>query len=448
MGLFGIGFITSFVSVASVAVEVGGRTHKVEASDRNQDAQNMVRKVLDNAPVEVRRGQTGRAGEAENMVRKVVHNVVDQDRGSRTLSGDAADRIQDPKNMVRKVMNKAHIENHGGRALSVIASGRVQDDRQMVRKVVNSVVVDSHGGQTISVEASDRVQDGMRHPTILALVDPPQAQKQHLSGFASMGGMAAGSWPVRGVDLRWLMEDCVGVGAVRVGLPSIATISLQANPMFESVRLIKNVGDVGKMTLLPFSAMAASNIVWFTYGIIDAAPSVWLQGAVGSILGLYYCRVFCRFCPKNADWLPYTKDCHWLAILAVAVYCAFVAATLSAAQALRWLGVLGNVASVIMFAGPLGAIRTVLKDQSTQSMPLGFTCCVALACSLWTYQGYVILGDPFLYVSCMAGFVVATVQLALFAYFSPVSMRVFGSRPRTLKPKMANHALCFLGDKS
>jgi len=226
---------------------------------------------------------------------------------------------------------------------------------------------------------------------------------------------------VRDTSTRWLMGECIGFGTFRIGLPGIASLALQLNPMVESMPSIRQVGDVGKTPLLPFSGMAITNIIWFTYGSLADMPSVWLQSTSGVILSLYYCKVFCSFCPKDADWLPSTPRIHWLSILATGVFCACAAIVLPMTRALQCLGILGNVAALILFGSPLAAVRTVLKEQSTRSMAFGFTCCVALTCGLWTYQGYFILNDPFIYASYVLGLVLASIQLALFARFDGVS---------------------------
>jgi len=84
---------------------------------------------------------------------------------------------------------------------------------------------------------------------------------------------------------------------------------------------------------------------------------------------------------------------------------------------MQTLGFVGNFANIALFAGPLAAIQTVLRERSTQSMSLGFTCAVTLNCLLWSLYGFVLLNDPQIYASNFVGLLLAIAQLMLFARF-------------------------------
>merc|ERR1712083_984962 len=67
-----------------------------------------------------------------------------------------------------------------------------------------------------------------------------------------------------------------------------------------------------------------------------------------------------------------------------------------------------------MFAGPLVAVETVIKEQSTRTLPLGFTCTVVVNGGLWSAYAGVILRDPMVFLPNFIGLLLGLVQLSLF----------------------------------
>jgi len=171
-----------------------------------------------------------------------------------------------------------------------------------------------------------------------------------------------------GCQGQWLMQRLVGTNSVSMGLPGVISIGIFLNPMFEVVPRIRRDKDVAKLPLLPYSAMAAQGMVWTYYGVIIGNPAIWTPNLCALVLGLYYCRVHSMHCPADADWLPYKKLHHVWAFLMTGVVCLGSALLLPTASALTVLGLTGNVMTILMFGGPLAAVRTVLRDRSTRSV--------------------------------------------------------------------------------
>merc|ERR1712137_584762 len=62
--------------------------------------------------------------------------------------------------------------------------------------------------------------------------------------------------------------------------------------------------------------------------------------------------------------------------------------------------VIGSVAvgmCVVMFSGPLAALRTVLQQKSTKSLPFPMMIATIANCSLWTFYGFELIHDPFIW---------------------------------------------------
>jgi len=215
----------------------------------------------------------------------------------------------------------------------------------------------------------------------------------------------------------WLMEDLVGTASVHMGLPGLAAIAVFVNPLLETVPKILRDKDTRKMPLLPFSAMAAQSMVWGTYGILTAAPSVMCPNIFGVVLGLFYCYIFARFCPKGADWLPSTLSAHTAVVLVTFLTCVVGILCVPARIAAPAMGLAGNAGNIIMGAGPLASIQTVLAERDTQSLAFGFTCCLAVNSLLWVIYGMGMVGDALIWVPNAVGLVMSGLQLSLFARF-------------------------------
>ncbi|CAE8606495.1 unnamed protein product [Polarella glacialis] len=218
-------------------------------------------------------------------------------------------------------------------------------------------------------------------------------------------------------QFRWIFESLVGSGSVTMGLPGLVSLGIFFTPMVEAMPRIRRQGCVGKMPLLPYSAMASMGLVWTVYGLMIANPAVWTPNLCATFLGLYYSWVYSRYCPPGADWLPFRLPHHALGFVATAAVCLVASLCLPTESALTVLGLTGNLMTVIMFGGPLASIRTVISEQSTRSMALGFTCIINLNCNFWFFYAYFMMNDPFIYIQDGLGLVLTTLQLALFARY-------------------------------
>eukprot|EP00747_Dinoflagellata_sp_TGD_P198506 gnl/TRDRNA2_/TRDRNA2_71570_c1_seq1.p1 gnl/TRDRNA2_/TRDRNA2_71570_c1~~gnl/TRDRNA2_/TRDRNA2_71570_c1_seq1.p1 ORF type:complete len:238 (+),score=32.46 gnl/TRDRNA2_/TRDRNA2_71570_c1_seq1:99-716(+) len=201
-----------------------------------------------------------------------------------------------------------------------------------------------------------------------------------------------------------------------MGIPGFASLAVFANPLLEVIPKICRQG-VGKLPLMPYSAMCMNGGIWTTYGVLIHQPGVWVPNAFGLFLGALYTLIFYFRCPADADWLPYKKKVHVAAMAACAVFCGGVGGFAPRQVAVTMLGFTGVAACVAMFSGPLAAIRTVVDTQNTKSLPLGFTCATLVNCSTWLFYGLYIMHDPWITTPNAIGLVLAIIQLALFVRF-------------------------------
>jgi uncharacterized protein with PQ loop repeat len=89
---------------------------------------------------------------------------------------------------------------------------------------------------------------------------------------------------------------------------------------------------------------------------------------------------------------------HFAAVGAIGAGVVAVAATLPIETAQVVIGVTGDVICVAMFSGPLAAIKSVIEEKSTKSLPFAFTCATFVNCSLWSVYGICVLSDPYVWI--------------------------------------------------
>ncbi|ETO23208.1 hypothetical protein RFI_13977 [Reticulomyxa filosa] len=66
---------------------------------------------------------------------------------------------------------------------------------------------------------------------------------------------------------------------------------------------------------------------------------------------------------------------------------------------------------------PFGTVQQVVKDKCTESMPFAISLAMTLNGFSWFGYGWMVTGDPFVYVPNALGFLSGVVQLSLFAIY-------------------------------
>lgn len=214
----------------------------------------------------------------------------------------------------------------------------------------------------------------------------------------------------------WWFEKCVALGPVKMGLPGLAVIGVFLAPADVMQRILKE-RDVGQLPLLPYSAMACNGVIWSTYGLLKALPEVWAPNMIGILCGGIYSAIYIKHCPPGANWLPGTTSHHMggsAAIMATIVGIAM--APIPTEIKLTLVGGAGNLSAAIMFAGPLTAVKSIIAEKNTKSLPFAFTILCFVNCTLWSIYGYS-KEDYMILAPNAAGLLLSIFQLSLFARF-------------------------------
>jgi solute carrier family 50 protein (sugar transporter) len=177
---------------------------------------------------------------------------------------------------------------------------------------------------------------------------------------------------------------------------------------------IQKAQDVGEYPLLPYSCMTSNCALWTTYGVLKQSSTVWVPNLVGLLLGLYYMKSFIRFAPKSAPTLPGSVGHHLIAVMCVLCWIGVSTAFLSIPASV--VGTVATIFCVAMFASPLAAMKTVIRDRSAQSIPLPFTVASLMNCFFWSVIGFFQFRDRNIIIPNVLGLTFSLVQVALIFY--------------------------------
>ncbi|CAL5415497.1 unnamed protein product [Camellia sinensis] len=88
-----------------------------------------------------------------------------------------------------------------------------------------------------------------------------------------------------------------------------------------------------------------------------------------------------------------------------------------------FVGVIGNIVSVLVFLSPIGTFWRVIKHRSTEEFESLPYICTLLNSSLWTYYGITKPGEILVATVNGFGIVVEAVYVTLFLIYAPKGMR-------------------------
>ncbi|XP_020222965.1 bidirectional sugar transporter SWEET17 [Cajanus cajan] len=88
-----------------------------------------------------------------------------------------------------------------------------------------------------------------------------------------------------------------------------------------------------------------------------------------------------------------------------------------------FVGVIGNIISILMFLSPVPTFWKIKKHRSTEDFSSLPYICTLLNCSLWTYYGIIKAGEYLVATVNGFGIVVETIYIILFLIYAPKGVR-------------------------
>ncbi|CAI8590115.1 unnamed protein product [Vicia faba] len=89
-----------------------------------------------------------------------------------------------------------------------------------------------------------------------------------------------------------------------------------------------------------------------------------------------------------------------------------------------FVGIIGNIISILMFLSPVPTFWRIIKHRSTEDFSSFPYICTLLNSSLWTYYGTIKAGEYLVATVNGFGILVETIYILLFLIYAPQKMRV------------------------
>eukprot|EP00759_Apiculatamorpha_spiralis_P048496 PhF_6_TR43674/c0_g1_i1/m.67116/K15382/SLC50A, SWEET; solute carrier family 50 (sugar transporter) len=197
-----------------------------------------------------------------------------------------------------------------------------------------------------------------------------------------------------------LLVDCLAF------LSMILTIGMFSYPLRAAREMTANQ-TIGNTNPALYSAMLVNCLLWTAYGVITDKITIVICNAVGIVVSSYTLAVFMLLAMQATR--PY------IAVVTTVLGLSFVLLheTRNDESFVDYLGILGNIASCVMFASPLSGLRAVVASGRADSIPIGqvwLNTCTALSWCLYgiaTSQGYVVAPNGI-------GLLLCAVQIGLY----------------------------------
>jgi uncharacterized protein with PQ loop repeat len=193
--------------------------------------------------------------------------------------------------------------------------------------------------------------------------------------------------------------------------PPLAAQVVFLSPL-SAMKQFAKTGTTGDVSCIPYAAMCANGALWVVYGALKGDMTIIVPNMSGFFFGAYYVKTFSRYAPDNVSMAPYYGG-----IAAMMSSVLGAAMCLDTGAAIDAIGLSGCAVVAVMFGGPLGSIKTVLKDKNTNSLPVPFTAAAFINCLCWVSYGSLVIDDIYVWGPNLAGLIASSAQIGLYAKF-------------------------------
>ena len=158
-------------------------------------------------------------------------------------------------------------------------------------------------------------------------------------------------------------------------------LGLQASSVQTAMKILKEK-SVGKLSPIPFLCLLTNSIIWTMYGFLKNDMTVLIPNVSGSVAGLGCALTYQRYSTNN-------NILHVLTSIFIIIGCI----SLAASSQTVLLGTIGCVLAIALSGSPLATIQTVIRDKSTDALPLTTSLVTWLNCISWFLYGTILAKD-------------------------------------------------------
>uniref|UniRef100_A0A7S1VSR5 Sugar transporter SWEET1 n=1 Tax=Sexangularia sp. CB-2014 TaxID=1486929 RepID=A0A7S1VSR5_9EUKA len=166
----------------------------------------------------------------------------------------------------------------------------------------------------------------------------------------------------------------------------------------------------GMAPIIPYEAMAVNCMTWVSYGIVVNEYAIYISNGIGLVAATLFIGMY-----LGAS-TPEARRKRAPSVLVTFLICATVAIIAYATRSDFFLGLLGAICGVCLFAAPLSIVTDVIRTRSTSGMSFPFSLIAAFTTLSWVLYGFEI-HDMFVLIPNALALGLVIFQLSLFAFF-------------------------------
>jgi len=180
----------------------------------------------------------------------------------------------------------------------------------------------------------------------------------------------------------------------------------------ETIQEIRNRKNVGSFSSFPFLSLFANCFLWSVYGYVaDAFTCLWAN-VLGTLAGTIFTCIYAQYGKIPTEHLSFAGS---IVVIVLAVYFTFDGQP----TMLFFLGLLGDLACVILLSSPLATIRTVVLEKDSTSMPFKVSWSMFQNGVAWFLYGLLIEKDAFIWIPNAIGTCMSMIQLYVINLYPP-----------------------------
>lgn len=199
-------------------------------------------------------------------------------------------------------------------------------------------------------------------------------------------------------------------------------IALQAACVSVAFDIVK-MKSVKKLSCVPFASLLACGFYWSLYGWLQHDLTILVPNVISIGTGFYCMWVYYTHALVKPDVLYYS-----LGLFLALGACLGLFGLASA------IGMIGCIMSVVMSGSPLAVIKTVIKEQTTASLPFPTSFVAWLNSCSWVAYGYFIAHDPMILMPNSLGLLLTTLQMSLFIVYGVTTAGQQANSPESAGP--------------
>ena len=191
-------------------------------------------------------------------------------------------------------------------------------------------------------------------------------------------------------------------------LGTTAAIGLAVSPL-PTIRTIWSSKSVGEFSAFPYIVTFCQASLWITYSLVTPGKAGLIPvNVIIASLELGYVIIFLVYTGRRYREELITTILYVVGATIAAIFISFLTNSPSG-----FVGFFAVISNIIMYAAPLGVVKTVIETKSVEYMPFLLSLAGTISALIWVLWA-VVARDPFVFLPNVLGVILGIIQLAVY----------------------------------